>query len=65
MNLDNNHNNLVYNIIITTFSENVDTTDLQVSTSIFGEDVELVDVQRILRDGRTLSDRRPAILHEW
>lgn len=63
LNLDNNQNNSVYNSI-TTLSKNFDTTYLQVSTSLFGEDVELVDVQRVLRDCRTLSDRRPAVLHE-
>jgi hypothetical protein len=44
--------------------ENLFDTDLQVSTSFFSEEVQLVDVQRILRDGWTLSNGCPAILHE-
>ena len=39
-------------------------TDLEIASPVFGEEVELEEVERILGDGRTLDDRRPPVLHE-
>lgn len=44
--------------------ENILNTNLEIASPVFGEEVELEEVERILGDGRTLDDRRPPVLHE-